>query len=129
MHLDIQTFSDLTDIDTSHQLSIDLEIAVHGDIDYHFYINGNELAGTSVTYTHDLLTPIRLQCTVEHFEPGYSGVEIKKLCINGLEILPKYQHKAHPTTAYIDFLGDWSLVIDKPFYVWYHELTGQGWIA
>lgn len=129
MHPDIQTFSDLTDIDTSNQLKVELELAIHGKIEYHFFVNGDEVLGTNFTNTYDLLDPIRVMCTVDHFEPGFSGVEIKKLLINGVEVLPKYQHRASPSTAYIDFIGEWSLVIEQPFYVWYHVVTGQGWFA
>jgi hypothetical protein len=51
------------------------------------------------------------------------------LAINGLEVLPKYQHLATRPTNYIDRLGLWRMEIATPFYIWYHEITGQGWIA
>jgi len=38
--------------------------------------------------------------------------------IDGIEILPRYRHLA------IDQL----LTLDKPFYQWYHQVSGQGWL-
>lgn len=38
--------------------------------------------------------------------------------IDGFEILPKYQYLAK----------DNKLTIDQPFYCWYHQVTGQGWL-
>lgn len=38
--------------------------------------------------------------------------------VDGIEILPKYQHLA----------VDGKLTISKPFYQWYHQVSGQGWL-
>ena len=38
--------------------------------------------------------------------------------IDGIEILPKYQYLA----------VNGVLVIDEPFYCWYHRVSGQGWL-
>ena len=38
--------------------------------------------------------------------------------INGLEVLPKFSYLAH----------DGLLTIPAPFYSWYHEHSGQGWL-
>jgi len=42
----------------------------------------------------------------------------KPAIINGYEILPKYSHLAQ----------DGVLTIPSPFYSWYHEVSGQGWL-
>ena len=38
--------------------------------------------------------------------------------VDGIEILPKYWHLA----------VDGKLTISKPFYQWYHQVSGQGWL-
>lgn len=50
-----------------------------------------------------------------------------KVEIDGKDIIPTYQHHAHPPTDYFDKSGIWSLRIPS-FYPWYHTITGQGWI-
>lgn len=48
--------------------------------------------------------------------------------IDGFEVLPKYQHLASPPTDYLNTTESWTFSISN-FYPWYHEITGQGWIA
>lgn len=38
--------------------------------------------------------------------------------IDGIEILPKYHY----------FAVNGQLIIDKPFYQWYHSASDQGWL-
>ena len=42
----------------------------------------------------------------------------KPAIVNGIEILPKYSYLAQ----------DGVLTIPAPFYSWYHEVSGQGWL-
>jgi hypothetical protein len=63
------------------------------------------------------------------FTEGSSGVEVELFAVNDFEILPRYKHLASIPTNYIDKLGRWHLEIPSPFYTWYHEVSGQGWIA
>lgn len=69
--------------------------------------------------------PIKIKAIVtrRHPEAVQLGVSI-----DNLPIIPLYQHMAVPATDYIDFNGEWTLTIPK-FYPWYHQVTGQGWIA
>ena len=53
---------------------------------------------------------------------------IVDLDIDGNDILPTYMQLANPPTQYLDLTGSWRLSIPN-FYVWYHNITGQGWIA
>ena len=40
------------------------------------------------------------------------------VAIDGIEILPKYKHLATNDV----------LIINEPFYRWYHRVSGQGWL-
>ena len=127
MHQDIKTFSDILDIDTQDQLQLHLVIESHGNIHYRMRLNGHLISDANTTYTVGLFSTVNLKCTV--FETNGGAVEIKLLAINGQEVLPKYQHLAQPSTAWIDQEGTWEFVIDQPFYPWFHKISGQGWLA
>ena len=75
--------------------------------------------------TLPLTDPINLNIQIYRHHPD---AVVLNLSIDGYEILPKYQHLANPPTEYIDFNEVWTLKIPN-FYPWYHEITGQGWIA
>ena len=119
MHLDMKNFSEVADINTANQLAIQIELAEHDDPVYSFTINGIENVG--ILYI-DLLSPIHFKCTVES-----GAVDIVKITVNGHEVMPLYQHVADPVTSWVT--AGWQLQIQQPFYTWYHQITGQGWIA
>ena len=127
MHPDMNDFSDILDIDIQDQLQVRLVIQVHGAIHYRMRLNGHLITDLDTTYTVGLFSTVNLKCTV--IEPNAGAVEIKLLAINGQEVLPKYQHLAQPSTAWIDREGIWKFTIDQPFYPWYHRISGQGWVA
>lgn len=127
MHQDIQTFSDVLDINTADQLQVRLVIVPHGNIHYRIRLNGHVITDLDTVYTIDLFNPVSVKCTVLDANAG--AVEIKLLSINGTEVLPKYQHLARPQTAWIDQTGVWEFTTGSPFYTWFHEISGQGWVA
>lgn len=81
------------------------------------------------TQTFDLDLPLTdpIDLSVEIYRHHPDAV-IVSLIIDDYEILPTYQHLAIPPTNYLDKNGTWTFKIPS-FYPWYHELTGQGWIA
>ena len=127
MHQDIKTFSEVLDIKTQDQLQVQLVIAVHGDIHYRMRLNGHLISDLDTVYSVDLFSPINLKCSVIDANGG--AVEIKLLSVNGTELLPKYQHLANPQTAWIDRAGTWEFNVHNSFYPWFHEISGQGWVA
>jgi hypothetical protein len=125
MHQDIQTFSDLRAIDTQNQLKVELTITYHGRTVSNVRLNGNLYEKTVWV---DLFDPINLEIDLLDFDEGTSGLEVA-LMINGLEVLPKYQHLSSNKKCYIDTKEPWVYSIPSNFYVWYHNVTGQGFIA
>jgi hypothetical protein len=125
----IQTFSDLSAINTHAQLSVELCVQRHGIIDCDVMLNGQTVTGAEYNTRMDLLSPIILECHVRSFIEGSSGLEITKFSVNGMEILPLYQHLSSDGSCYLDRLGHWNISIPSSFYTWYHTITGQGWIA
>jgi len=119
----MKNFSELTDINTHDQLTVNVELSTNKDAVYTFKVNGKLLDQQIQTLKLDLLDKIELRCKVVQ-----GSVEIKRIDINGFEVLPLYQHLAIPQTAWID-QEDWNFVIDIPFYEWKHRISGGGWVA
>ena len=65
-----------------------------------------------------------------------TAIIIKTLKIDGIEIIPQYNHlidyqndhNINTKTNYLGYNGKWTLDIDRPFYQWYHQISGQGWL-
>jgi hypothetical protein len=127
MHQDIQTFSDVLDINTQDQLQVRLVIVPHGNVHYRMRLNGHLIAEADTIHTFDLLSSVHLKCRIIDANGG--AVEIKLLSVNGTEVLPRYQHLAQLPTAWIDQTGTWQFDISSPFYPWFHAISGQGWVA
>lgn len=127
MHPDMNSFSDILDINTNDQLQVQLIIVPHGNIQYRMQLNGHEILDTTSTHKLDLFSAIHLKCTI--FDANAGALEIRLLSVNGIEVLPKYQHLSTPPTAWLDRNGTWEFAMLQPFYPWYHEISGQGWLA
>ena len=117
-----KNFLEITDIDISNQLLISIELVTHNDPKYIFTVNDIPLLTNIGTFKLDLLSDIEFKCTTQT-----GAVEVAKITINGKEIMPVYQHLADPATSWITH--NWKFFIPGPFYPWYHQITGQGWIA
>jgi hypothetical protein len=122
----IQTFSDLTAIDCSDRLKVELEVRPHGQVRYDLSINGIKLYGDFSVLYFDLFDPIDMCCEILSVTEGFDGLEIVSLKVNGLSIVPPYQAHASSENIYLDAIGTWTLNIPPPFYTWYHLVSGQG---
>lgn len=128
MHQDIQNFSDITDIDTKGCLQIQLKLTRHGTTITQAKVNQWVLTQDQVRLDLDLFDAIQVEVQLLEFDEGVSGVEVA-LQVNDIEILPKYQHLSSNKKCYIDTFDPWTFTIPNNFYLWYHEVSGQGFIA
>lgn len=126
---DIQNFSDLTDIDTSELLEVQIELKKHGNIKHLFSINNELLTGLSFVKRYPLDTQFIFRCELVDFVENAGAIEITSITVNDKQVLPLYQHLGSPATAFIGSNVPWVFKIDQPFYRWYHHISGQGWIA
>jgi hypothetical protein len=117
----MKNFYEITVIDIDNQLEVEVELIEHDSPVYTFTVNDLPVV-SSIRFAFCLLDEFKFCCDVTS-----GAIEIAKIAINGHEILPKYQHLATPPTAWIT--NSWHLHIPQPFYPWYHQITGQGWIA
>lgn len=126
MPQNINSFSDLTAINTADKLEVKISLDFQGTVNYVFTINQKPIR--HIQY-FDLLESLSFECRVYSLVAGHSGINIQQITINGHEVLPRYLHMANPKTSYVNQIGIWRLDIPGPFYTWYHQLTGQGWVA
>lgn len=126
---DIQNFSDLTVIDTSALIEVCVKLKVHGDPVFVFSVNDDRFSTDAFNKRYPLNTRFTFRCVLTRFTEGHDAVEVKSVTINGKEILPLYLHQGFPQTSYFNFSEPWVFEMCSPFYPWYHEITGQGWIA
>jgi hypothetical protein len=127
MPQDIKTFSDLLDIDP--QLDISITIKVHGLVAGAVYFNEQPCHEGVNHFTAGLRESLHLISTITHFDEGTSAIEIVDFTVNGYNVIPTYQHLSSTGNGYHDFCGSWSFLVIQPFYPWYHQVSGQGWIA
>jgi hypothetical protein len=115
----MKNFSDITAIDTSNQLEVEIELIEHNNPEYTFTVNSLPVRPKM---RFDLLDSLNFCCNINN-----GAVEVAKITINGNEVMPVYQHLADPATCWIT--NNWTFAISGPFYPWHHQTTGQGWIA
>lgn len=75
-------------------------------------------------FLNQLATNLYLKINVNGM-PRYAGLQDclsfnadENVFVDGIEILPKYRHLS----------VDNKLLINEPFYCWYHRISGQGWL-
>jgi hypothetical protein len=139
----MKTYSDLLDIDTRLHLHIELEpvgfpdvtVSINDIVDNYSGLSDNII----LDYHIDLLDlfSIDIELRNKHYTTEYeTAVIIKRLSIDNIELIPEYDylaeyindHDNNNPTSYLGFNGKWTLTIDRPFYHWIHEHSGQGWL-
>lgn len=115
----MKNFSDLTDINTKEKLFVNIQLKEHDDAIYVFTLNNHAISTVNYSTTFDLFDNIDVKCFVQQ-----GAVEIEQCSVNGFEVLPIYLHLASPPTSWIT--TSWKFSIPAPFYVWKHNITGQG---
>jgi hypothetical protein len=139
----MKTYSDLQAIDTRLHLHVELEpvgtpditVSVNDIIDHY-----PRLSDTIILDYHvDLLDlfAVNIELRDKHYTTEYeTAVIIKRLSVDNIELIPEYDylakyvndHDNNNPTSYLGFNGKWTLTIDRPFYHWVHEHSGQGWL-
>jgi hypothetical protein len=128
----MKNFLDATITKSKLTLKVVLELKAIGICPCQLKINDQlefygDLVGKNIFIKHIQLTdPIKVELYIDRQHP--QAIEILSLKIDDKEIMPLYLDQANPPTNYLDFTGSWTFKIPS-FYPWYHELTGQGWIA
>jgi hypothetical protein len=138
----MKTYSDLQAIDSRLHCHVELEPV--GTPEVAVIINGVYGGGKlfkSVVFdvSIDLLQPFAIEIELKnkiYTTEQETAVIIKCLHIDGIDLVPRFDYLAeydndrnnNDPTSYLGFNGKWTLTIDRPFYHWLHEHTGQGWL-
>ena len=123
MHQNIENFSQIMDIDTSGRLIINYEFKVHRNLCFEFYINERLYKKNTDEISIDLKQKLNFCIKNIH---GDGALEIKKLTLNGFEIMPKYLSRSTPPTNWIENINFWNYEISMPVFAYIQELTGNG---
>lgn len=93
----------------------------------------------TISYSAHILDPIVIKITMnnkEYNQDKETAVIIQSIQVDNIELIPKFDYLAEyindhnntNPTSYLGFNGTWILDINRPFYQWLHEKTGQGWL-
>lgn len=110
-------YSELTDT----SLTVKLAIGAEKLTNYTVSIAGrtfDRVKFASVKVDH--LQPFSIEVNTE------APVFINSITIDGISIIPNYNHLAQPQTNYV--ASKWTLTFDEPFYRWLHHARAQGWL-
>lgn len=111
------------------ELAVSVTVKFHGYIMGHVEFNGQRCVEGVNHFQIGLLDTISLVSNITKYVEGSSAIEITDFTVNGYNVIPLYQHHSSSGNAYHDWVGIWQMEISDPFYVWYHTVSGQGWIA
>lgn len=131
----MKNYSDLQDID--HQLDIIMELEPIGSVTCRFGID-DILVDYELDQTLELDWQVGLdksftfQIELLGKKTDSDGLLIKRLSVDGIDLVPKFNHLAQYTqgtsTQFLGQVSKWTLTIDRPFYQWLHRATAQGWL-
>jgi hypothetical protein len=111
------------DIDTNKKLVINYELKIYRTVNFEFYINDKLMNNNTDKVFFDLTDLINF--SFKNIS-GDGAIEIIKIVINDMEILPKYLDKANPPTNWIENIDNWTFIMDKPYYSYIQEILGLG---
>jgi hypothetical protein len=127
----MKNFSELTAIKSTLTVQIKLIVTPVGKLPCLIKLGDKTLYEDIIkevqTFDIDLPLTDPIELSVQIYRQHPDAV-VLTLSVDGYEVLPKYQHLSSPPTDYVDFNEIWTIKIPN-FYPWYHEITGQGWIA
>lgn len=142
----MKNFSDLLDIDASITVILRLRpIIANGVPDCRVQINDmvlhdHDLPGdielSTVLPLHENISIVVSMRNKKYSAENETAVIIQDLLIDDFNVVPGWTHLAayindhgnNEPTSYLGFNGSWRLDINQPFYIWRHQVTGQGWL-
>lgn len=115
-----------------------ISVAINNDICYQGRLENSVVISKKI----DLLNPVFIQLSMSDkiYDPNQeTALIVKNININGHE-LTEYYNDCVPYISYqndqnvdyrgfyLGFNGVWCFELDRPFYQWWHVVSGQGWL-
>jgi hypothetical protein len=133
----MKTYLDL--LDTKLKLDIKLELVGSPDFLLTVKSGDSDMSGQqdlNQSYEIDLLTPFSLSIILRNKNDNNTAIIIRRISVDNIEIMPRFnyladyinEHNTNTPTSYLGVNGKWTLTINRPFYQWLHQATGQGWL-
>jgi len=101
--------------------SVPCTVTVNGNVVYKDTLTKNIVVPVSVPLTD----PVDITVQIQHTHPNAVEISVN---IDEYEILPIYQMFFDIKNCYLDNDNTWNINIPN-FYIWLHQVAGQGWIA
>ena len=133
----MKTYLDLLDT----KLTLDIELELVGSPDFLLTVKSgdSDMSGQqdlNQSYEIDLLTPFSLSIILRNKNDNNTAIIIRRISVDNIEIMPRFnyladyinEHNTNTPTSYLGVNGKWTLTINRPFYQWLHQATGQGWL-
>ncbi len=110
-------------------------VSVNGETIY------NDVIESSWTCCRELplLEPVSVQITLQdkiYDQHRETALIVDELEIDYWNVIPQFAHLVTyqhdhgigPSGAYLGFNGTWHWQTHRPFYQWWHDVSGQGWL-
>lgn len=138
----MKTYSDLQAIDRRLQLNLTLDPVGTPEFSVtvgSLHADGKLFKSVDINTDLDLLQSFSIQIELKNkiYDSAHETAVIISSCqIDGIDLVPRFDHLAtyhndhncNDPTHYLGFNGKWTLTIDRPFYQWLHQVSGQGWL-
>lgn len=142
----MNNFSELLAIDPYLHVCIRLHaVAEASPPTVSVFVNGQEelfdtLSGSALILTHipcDQPFSVEIGMSGKVYQAELeTAIVIDSVKIDEHELIPEFNHLAsyvndhdqNVPASYLGWNGRWTLKSDRPFYQWFHEHTGQGWL-
>lgn len=140
----MKNFLEALDINSTLEVKLSLKIIDdNGYPDFSLHLNKKTIDHnnqTQINFIDHVGHNEKIFIKIKMFGKKYSNLKkesaiiVENISIDDINVIPAFNHcivynneKNKPTTTnYIGYNGDWHIHIDKPFYQWYHSVTGQG---
>jgi hypothetical protein len=133
-----------TDIFLNLVLELEPHYKIHAP-DIQVRVNHIQLYSGKLTHACQLTHQIPLLSTFDiqiqltnknNLEDNTTAALITQLSIDNHQLVPTWtqmaqysnDHNYQQPTTHLGFNGVWKLSINRPFYQWWHVVTGQGWL-
>jgi len=127
----MKTFYEIADIRDEIDMIVEIKFSPHLGDDFlvGVSINSPYLADVKIKEVDMVMDYVPLMDPINiKLQAKKGSVHIDSILVDGFEVIPKYQHLSDLKTAFLNEGDVWNIDIPAPFYPWYHEITGHGWI-
>jgi hypothetical protein len=112
-----------------------ISVVVNNDIRYQGYLENSVVISKKIALLDSLTVEITLE-NKNYSTTAETAVVIDSLTIDHIDMVPTCvdnisytnDQNQNKQAFYLGYNGVWQFKLDKPFYRWWHQQSGQGWL-